>query len=117
VFSSTSMAEQQLQIHPEVDEDVIEISTHIAMDNPLAAKAVEFAITGMYQLLAQEPVLGTEYHPLRRALAGVRMITVTEYPNYLIYYRPLPEDVGVRILYVLHSARDAVVFAKAHERQ
>jgi plasmid stabilization system protein ParE len=45
------------------------------------------------------------------------MITVTEYPNYIIYYRPLPEDAGVRILYVLHSARDAVVFAKAHERQ
>ena len=37
------MAEQELQIHPEVDEDVIEISTHIAMDNPIAAKAVEFA--------------------------------------------------------------------------
>ena len=117
MFSSTSMAEQELQIHPEVDEDVIEISTHIAMDNSIAAKAVEFAITGMYQLLAQEPFLGTEYHPLRRSLAGVRMITVTEYPNYIIYYRPLPENAGARILYVLHGARDVIAFAKEHHRQ
>lgn len=111
------MAEQELQIHPEVDEDVIEISTHIAMDNPVAAEAVELAITGMYELLAQEPLMGTEYHPLRRSLKGTRMITVPEYPNFLIYYRPLPENAGVRILYVLHGARDAVAFAKEHRRQ
>ena len=111
------MVEQELQIHPEVDGDVIEISTHIAMDKPLAAEAVEFAITEMYQLLSQQPLMGTEYHPLRRMLEGIRMITVLEYPNYLIYYRPLPENAGVRILYVLHGARDAVAFAKAHRRQ
>jgi plasmid stabilization system protein ParE len=45
------------------------------------------------------------------------MITVTEYPNYIIYYRPLPENAGARILYVLHGARDAVAFAKEHRRQ
>jgi hypothetical protein len=44
------------------------------------------------------------------------MITVTDYPNYLIYYRVLPENVGVRVLYVLHGARDAVTFAKEHRR-
>lgn len=87
------------------------------MNNPLTAEAVEFAITGMFQLLAQEPLMGTEYHPLRRSLKGIRMITVTEYPNYLIYYRPLVENAGVRILYVLHGARDAVAFAKEHRRQ
>ncbi|MDI1314600.1 type II toxin-antitoxin system RelE/ParE family toxin [Prosthecobacter sp.] len=111
------MPEQELQVHPEVDEDVIEISTHIAMHNPLAAEAVEFAITRMYELLAQEPLMGTEYHPLRRSLTGIRMITVPEYPNYLIYYRPLPENAGARILYVLHGARDAAAFAKEHHRQ
>jgi len=111
------MPEKELQVHPEVRGDVIEISSHIEMDNPLAAEAVEWAITQMFELLAQEPGLGTEYHPLRRSLQGVRMITVLEYPNYLIYYRPLPENSGARILYVLHGARDAVAFAKEHRRQ
>ncbi len=110
------MPEHELQVHPEVRKDVIEISIHIAMDNPLAAEAVEFAITGTFELLAQAPLMGTEYHPLRRSLQGIRMMTVTEYPNYLIYYRPLPENAGVRILYVLHGARDAVAFAKDHRR-
>jgi plasmid stabilization system protein ParE len=45
------------------------------------------------------------------------MITVPEYPSYLIYYRPPKETGGLRILYVLHGARDAVAFAKVHSRQ
>ena len=75
------------------------------------------AIRDMFILLADHPLLGTDYHPLRRSLQGVRMITVPEYPNHLIYYRPLPENVGVRILYVIHGARDAVAFAKENHRQ
>lgn len=96
---------------------MIEISSYITLDNPPAADAVEAAITQMFELLAQEPGMGTEYNPLRRTLQGIRMITVAEYPNYLIYYRQLPENGGARILYVLHGARDAAAFAKDHHRQ
>jgi plasmid stabilization system protein ParE len=45
------------------------------------------------------------------------MFVVGDYPNYLIYYRPLPEVTGVRILYVLHAARDAATFAKEYRRK
>ncbi|WP_395746333.1 type II toxin-antitoxin system RelE/ParE family toxin [Prosthecobacter sp.] len=106
------------QIHPEVEMiDLEEIATYIARSNPRAADEVVGVITGMYDVLASQPQMGTEYHPLRWTLEGIRMITVTEYPNYLIYYRPLPENAGVRILYVLHGARDAAAFAKEHQRQ
>jgi plasmid stabilization system protein ParE len=111
------MAEPKLEVHPEVNEDIIELSTYIALDNPLAAEEVEFAITETFVLLAKGAQLGTEYHPIRRVLRGIRMFTVTDYPNYLIYYRPLPENAGVRILYVLHAARDATTFAHEHQRQ
>jgi plasmid stabilization system protein ParE len=50
-------------------------------------------------------------------LKGIRMMVVTEYPTHLIYYRPLPDDSGVRILYVMHAARDAATLAKKHRRQ
>jgi plasmid stabilization system protein ParE len=111
------MREAQLQVHPEVDNDLIELSAYIAMDSPAAAVAVERAITSLFELLACKPQMGTEFHPLRRTLRGIRMFVVTEYPNYLIYYRPLPDNTGVRILYVMHAARDAATFAKEHRRQ
>lgn len=97
--------------------DLVGIAEHIASDNPEAAKKVVSAIRDTFMLLAGHPLLGTECHPLRRTLKGIRMMTVTEYPNHLSYYRPLAQDAGVRILYVLHGARDAVAFAKERRRQ
>ena len=111
------MLDAELQVHPEVDNDLIELSAYIAMDNPTAAEAVEHAIIRTLEFLASKPLMGTEYSPLRRTLRGIRMFVVTEYPNYLIYYRPLPDNTGVRILYVMHAARDAATLAKKHRRQ
>ncbi len=105
-------------MHPDVGEiDLVEIADPIATEDPEAAKRVVSAIRDMFILLTGHSFLGTAYHPLRQSLQDIRMITVPEYPNYLIYYRPLPENAGVRILYVLHGARDAVAFAKEHGRQ
>jgi plasmid stabilization system protein ParE len=85
------MPEPRLEIHPDVkDDDLVEITSYIASDNPVAAGYVYEAITGLFNELARHPLMGTEYSPLRRSLKGIRMMVVTEYPNYLIYYRPLP---------------------------
>ena len=112
------MPDTIVDIHPDVLAlDVQEIANYIAQDNEEAAARVLEAIDQTYHLLARHPNLGTEYSPLRRTLKGIRMGVVTEYPNYLVYYRPLPDNEGVRILYVLHAARDAATFAKAHRRQ
>ncbi len=112
------MPEAIVDIHPDVLAlDVQDIANYIAQDNEEAAARVLEAIDQTYSLLARHPRLGTEYSPLRRALKGIRMCVVTEYPNYLVYYRPLPDNTGVRILYVLHAARDAATFAKAYRRQ
>ncbi|HBJ87586.1 MAG TPA: hypothetical protein DDZ88_27765 [Verrucomicrobiales bacterium] len=112
------MPEAALEIHPDVrSDDLVEITSHIASDNAAAADDVYNAITELFPKLASQPLMGTEYSPLRRTLRGIRMFVVTEYPNYLIYYRPLPDNTGVRILYVMHAARDAATFAKQHRRQ
>jgi plasmid stabilization system protein ParE len=112
------MPETRLEIHPDVkDHDLVEVTSYIASDNPVAADDVYEAITELFVELARHPLLGTEYSPLRRSLKGIRMMVVTGYPNYLIYYRPLPEEAGVRILYVLHAARDAAHYAREYLRQ
>lgn len=106
------------QMHPDVEDiDLVEIAEYIIPDNPDAARAVLEAIRDTFLILAREPLLGTEYHPIRQVLRGIRMFPVTAYPNYLIYYRPLPNDAGVRILYVLHAARDAATYVHEQQRQ
>lgn len=106
------------EIHPDVENvDLAEIADYIAQDNARAADQVIGAITETFDLLARHPQLGSDYSPLRSSLKSIRMMVVTEYPNYLVYFRSLPRDAGVRILYVLHAARDAASFAKKHRRQ
>ncbi len=112
------MFEPVVDIHPDVLAwDIQEIGNYIAMDDEGAAQRVLDRIDETFQQLAQFPLLGTDIHPMRRTLTGIRMIPVMEYRNYLIYYRPLPGDAGVRILYVLHAARDAATFAREHRRR
>jgi toxin ParE1/3/4 len=112
------MPDPTVDIHPDVlAVDVQEIANYIAMDNEAAADRVLAEIEATYATLALDPMMGTERHPIRRSLKGIRMFVVTEYPNYLIYYRPLPDNTGVRILYVMHAARDAATFAKEQRRQ
>ncbi len=112
------MADPKVDIHPDVLAfDVQGIANYIAMDNETAADHVLAEIEATYATLALNPMMGTERHPIRSSLKGIRMLVVTEYPNYLIYYRPLPDNTGVRILYVMHAARDAATFAKEHRRQ
>jgi plasmid stabilization system protein ParE len=105
-------------MHPDVEDiDLVEIAEYIIPDNPVAARAVVKAIRDTFLILAGEPMLGTEYHPIRQVLRGIRMFPVTAYPNYLIYYRPLPDNTGVRILYVLNAARDAATYVREQPRQ
>ena len=105
-------------MYPDVEDiDLVQIAEYIIPDNPVAARAVVKAIRDTFLILAREPLLGSEYHPIRQVLHGIRMFPVTAYPNYLIYYRPLPDNTGVRILYVLNAARDAATYASEHQRQ
>lgn len=105
-------------MHPDVgDVDLVELVKRLPSDDPEAAKKVVSAICDMFSILAGNPLLGIEGHSLRRSLEGVRMSNVPEYYQYLIYYRPLPEDDGVRILFVLDGALDVVAFAEEHYRQ
>jgi plasmid stabilization system protein ParE len=109
------MSENRLDIHPDVlAVDILEITSFIMSDNPEAADAVLSSIDEAFVAVTSFPALGTLYHPGRRVLKGIRMIPATP---YRIFYRPLPDDAGVRILYVLHGARDVAQFIKDSGRQ
>lgn len=87
-------------ISPEALQDMGDIRDYIAMDDPDAADRVVKAFDEHVALLASQPELG-QYMP---KLRGLRLWVVTEFPNYLMFYRQ--REGQVEIVRVLHGARD-----------
>ena len=84
-------------------DDLPAIYAFIARDNPEAAERVLEAVQGTFDQLAQQPECGVHYPTRNPKLAGVRMLPVNDFANYLIFYRL--EAGAVRVLYVVHGAR------------
>ncbi len=87
-------------ISPEALQDMGDIRSYIAMDNPEAAARVVKAFETSAALLATQPELGQHKPRLR----GLRLWVVTEFPSYLMFYRV--REGQVEIVRVLHGARD-----------
>jgi plasmid stabilization system protein ParE len=112
------MPEPVLEIHPDVENhDLVEIASYIAKDDPDAAAVVLDEIERTFHLVASFPEAGTLYHPARKSLSDIRMMPVTAYPNYLVFYNAIQDGDGVRILHVLHAARDIATIVRKNPRQ
>jgi hypothetical protein len=73
------MPEPVLEIHPEVEsDDLVDIASYIAKDNPDAAMLLLVEIEQTFQFVA--PEVGTLYHPARKSLSDIRMMPVVAYP-------------------------------------
>ena len=86
---------------PAARNDLFDLWSYIAADNPDAADRVEGEILGACQRLASRPSLGH----FRRDLTDM---TVRFFPvrgTYLIVYDPTTEP--LEIIRILHGARDA----------
>jgi toxin ParE1/3/4 len=59
------------------------------------------------------PEMGAPWEPESPRFAGVRHFPIPRYPNYVIFYRPLPD--GIEILHILHGARDLENLLEAEE--
>ncbi|MEY3463067.1 MAG: hypothetical protein RLZZ468_845 [Cyanobacteriota bacterium] len=93
---------------PSASVDLAEIWEFIAADNPAQADAFIDLIDAKFQNLARHPDAGRRRDEL---LDGLRSLPVG---RYLIFY--LQDDVCLRIVRVLHGARDVkAVFADPAE--
>jgi len=81
-----------------------EIVAYIASDNPDVAAGSGPALEATYAQLVALPSLGSVRHFRRKDLQGVRMIPVTGFEHYLMFYTALPTH--VKVLRILHAARD-----------
>jgi toxin ParE1/3/4 len=91
-------------LSPEALDDLDLIWLHIATDNPRSADEVIESAYRICNLLADHPELGPVRNFPGRNPTGIRYFVITDFPNYLIFYRTL--SAGVEIVRVLHAAQD-----------
>ena len=91
-------------LSPEAVDDLDLICSYIAQDNPEAADRVLEAACDLCKILADHPELGRLRRFAPKELSDLRSFVITEFPNYVIFYRAMAD--GVQIVRVLHGARD-----------
>ena len=89
---------------PQAWEDMRAIVAYIAADNPDAAAQFVPALEATYDKLAALPGRGSVRHFQRKDLQDVRMLPVTGFEHYLLFYSTTRTH--VKVLRVLHAARD-----------
>ena len=90
------------QFTPQAIEDLFEIWSYIAGDDPEAASRVEEAIHAGCAFLADNPLAGR----IREDLTSLplRFWLVQPYRNYWIVYRP--ETKPLQVIRIIHAARN-----------
>ena len=70
-----------------IAEDLPHIYASVARDNPAAAERVLDAVEATFEQLTRQPECGVTYRSRDRNLPDMRMLPVTEFTNYLVFYR------------------------------
>ena len=91
-------------ITPAAEADLINLWVYIARDNPEAADRVYQAAEETFETLASMSGIGTPYQSKRARLRGLRFFPITQFPNYVIYYREYVD--GIEIIRILHGHMD-----------
>jgi toxin ParE1/3/4 len=89
---------------PQAWQDALDIVAYIATDNPEAASRFVPALEETYAQLEALPGMGSVRHFVRKDLQGVRIMPVTGFERYLIFYSTTGKQ--VKVLRILHAARD-----------
>jgi toxin ParE1/3/4 len=98
------MAKQVLK-KPAVWQDLLGQVDFISRDNPEAAERFIDAVEAAFELLADNPLLGTMCAFEHPSAQGLRHWSVTGFKQYVVFYRPLPN--GIEVVRLLHASRDA----------
>ena len=90
------------RLTPQAVDDLFEIWSHIASDDPAAADRVEEAVYEACTLLGNTPLAGR----IREDLTALplRFWLVQPYQNYWIVYDPHSEP--LQVIRILHGARN-----------
>ena len=106
----------RIERHPAViEDDLPDIHAHIARDNTAAAERVLDAVAATFAHIAAQPESGVQYPSRNPQMKAVRMLPVSGFNNYLVFYRIEAE--AVRVLYVVHGARHLLRLFQRERRE
>lgn len=98
------MTEKRIERHSSVIEDDLPgIYGFIAKGDSAAAERVLDAVEETFRQISRHPECGMLFRTRNAKLQGLRMLPVSGFQNYLVFYRD--EGESVRVLYVVHGAR------------
>jgi toxin ParE1/3/4 len=89
---------------PQAWQDALEITEYIALDNPEAAARFVPALEATCATLVALPGMGSVRTFRSTDLTEVRILPVTDFEHYLIFYVTLPKS--IQVIRVLHGSRD-----------
>ena len=89
---------------PQAWQDALEITAYIGADNPEAASRFVPALEATCTQLVVLPSMGSARTFQRKDLKGVRILPVTGFEHYLIFY--IAAGTSIQVLRILHAARD-----------
>lgn len=98
-----------------IGDDLPSIYAYIARDNPAAAERVLDAVEATFAQIAAQPESGVPYPTRNQLMKAVRMLPVSGFNNYLVFYRI--EGDAVRVLYVVHGARHLMRLFRREQRE
>ena len=87
-----------------VFEELLNLSAYIAFENENAAQRFLDACNETFRFLAEHQHTGVAQQFRSKELQAVRRWRVKGFEKYLIFYLPVTD--GVKILHIVHSARD-----------
>jgi toxin ParE1/3/4 len=86
-------------------KDLVEIFRYLAHEGGLrVAERFLTQVEATFVRLAKMPGMGGRYGYGHPALADLRYFPVSRFPKYIVFYQPVAG--GIRIIRVLHGARD-----------
>ena len=94
----------RLLVNERVDADLDDIADYIARDDVDAALRFYDAARRAFHFLSDYPGAGARHPQSDPRLADMRVWPISRFRNYLVCYLPVAD--GVRILRVIHGARD-----------
>jgi toxin ParE1/3/4 len=84
--------------------DLEELFAYLIERNVSAAERFLYAAEAIFRELALSPNRGSNVAVTNPKLAGIRVLGVPSFENYLVFHRAVAD--GVEIVRVLHAARD-----------
>jgi len=93
-----------VRVRPRADTEIDALADYIAQDNPAAAFRFLDAIQKTFDLIGEQPGVGSRRYAHLPMMEGLRVWPVAGFGKHLVFYIERPAYIDV--LRVLHGARD-----------